>query len=205
MAFEELLRVQIAVLERRNEWQDGRSPAFEVDGTLDDYRAALPFTLTRAQDRVLGDIVGDMQRDRPMARLLQGDVGSGKTAVAAAALTVAVANGYQGALMAPTEILAEQHFRTLSALLAKVQVARPADARRAADRLAHRRPQARRGRSMASGEIDVAVGTHALIQEGVSFRKLGIAVVDEQHRFGVMQRAALRERMVNPDARTSTR
>lgn len=200
MAFEELLRVQIAVLERRNEWQDGKSPAFEVDDTLDDYRAALPFTLTRAQDRVLGDIIGDVQRDRPMARLLQGDVGSGKTAVAAAALTVAVANGYQGALMAPTEILAEQHYRTLATLLAKVKVhGRPMRVELLTGSLTGARKR-EVAAAMASGEIDVAVGTHALIQEGVSFRKLGIAVVDEQHRFGVMQRAALRERMVDPDA-----
>jgi ATP-dependent DNA helicase RecG len=200
MAFEELLRVQLAVLERRRQWQDGRSPAFDLDGTLETYRAALPFELTRAQQRVLGDIMADLQLDRPMARLLQGDVGSGKTAVAAAALTVAVANGYQGALMAPTEILAEQHYRTLAALLAPVEVnGRPMRVELLTGSLTGAR---KRGvaAAMASGEIDIAVGTHALIQEGVSFRKLGVAVVDEQHRFGVMQRAALRERMVDPDA-----
>jgi len=202
LAFDELLSVQIVVLGRRLAWQDGRAPALPADGVIDAYRAALPFTLTGAQDRVLGDILGDIGRTRPMARLLQGDVGSGKTAVAGAAMAVAVANGFQGALMAPTEILAEQHFRTLSSLLSKLEL----NSRRLRVELmtGSLTPAAKRAvtEAVASGEIDVIVGTHALIQEGVSFSRLGVAVVDEQHRFGVMQRAALRERLANTDAPT---
>ena len=146
--------------------------------------------------------MADIATARPMARLLQGDVGSGKTAVAAAALAVAVANGFQGALMAPTEILAEQHFATLQALLGDLEL----DGRRlrvelltGSLKVAAKRAAAA---AVAAGEVDVAVGTHALIQEGVAFRRLGLTVVDEQHRFGVIQRAALRERVVNGDAQT---
>jgi ATP-dependent DNA helicase RecG len=165
-----------------------------VDDLLAGYRAALPFALTGAQERVLSEVTADIVTARPMARLLQGDVGSGKTAIAAAALLLSVANGYQGAFMAPTEILAEQHYRTLQGLLRAVEVAGrpirielltgslPAAAKRAT------------AEAVASGAVDIAVGTHALIQEGVTFERLALTVVDEQHRFGVMQRAALRER-----------
>ncbi len=194
IAFEELLCVQLAVLDRRLAWQEGRAPAFVLDGVIERYRAALPFALTRAQDRVLDDMLRDLQTTRPMARLLQGDVGSGKTAVAAAALALAVANGLQGALMAPTEILAEQHYRTLTGLLGGLEL----DGRRLRIELltGSLTGAAKRAavEAVTRGEVDVAVGTHALIQEGVAFQRLGLTVVDEQHRFGVMQRAALRER-----------
>jgi len=194
LAFEELLCVQLAVLERRLAWQVGRAPAFQLDGTLAAYRTSLPFSLTGAQERVLGEIVADIQRSRPMARLLEGDVGSGKTAVAAAALAVAAANGYQGALMAPTEILAEQHYRTLASLLGGLDfVGRKLRIELLTGSLSGATKRAA-VEAVAAGEVDVAVGTHALIQEGVAFHRLGLAVVDEQHRFGVMQRAALRER-----------
>ncbi len=123
MAFEELLCVQLAVLERRLAWQEGRAAAFDTRGIVDVYRSALPFALTGAQERVVGEITRDIGTSRPMSRLLQGDVGSGKTAVAAAALVIAAANGYQGAIMAPTEILAEQHYRTLTSLLANLTFA----------------------------------------------------------------------------------
>jgi len=194
LAFEELLCVQLAVLERRLAWQVGRAPAFQLDGTLAAYRTSLPFSLTGAQERVLGEIVADIQRSRPMARLLEGDVGSGKTAVAAAALAVAAANGYQGALMAPTEILAEQHYRTLASLLGGLDfVGRKLRIELLTGSLSGATKRAA-VEAVAAGEVDIAVGTHALIQEGVAFHRLGLAVVDEQHRFGVMQRAALRER-----------
>ena len=194
LAFEELLCVQLAVLERRLAWQVGRAPAFQLDGTLAAYRTSLPFSLTGAQERVLGEIVADIQRSRPMARLLEGDVGSGKTAVAAAALAVAAANGYQGALMAPTEILAEQHCRTLASLLGGLDfVGRKLRIELLTGSLSGATKRAA-VEAVAAGEVDIAVGTHALIQEGVAFHRLGLAVVDEQHRFGVMQRAALRER-----------
>lgn len=198
IAFEELLCVQLAVLERRLAWEEGRAPAFDTRGVLDVFRSALPFALTGAQERVLGEVMSDLGRTRPMARLLQGDVGSGKTAVAAAALVVAAANHYQGAIMAPTEILAEQHFRTISQLLKDVTFAdRPP--LRIELLTGSLTPSVKRSvtRAVASGEVDVVVGTHALIQETVTFARLGLTVVDEQHRFGVVQRATLRERAAN--------
>jgi ATP-dependent DNA helicase RecG len=171
-------------------------------GVLEPFYESLPFALTGAQERVLGEITADLKRNRPMARLLQGDVGSGKTAVAAAALVVANANQYQGALMAPTEILAEQHFKTLKTLLSHLQIG----GRRMKVELltGSTKPSEKRSivEGVASGVIDVVVGTHALIQDGVSFKNLGIAVVDEQHRFGVMQRAALKERAMATDQPT---
>jgi len=198
IAFEELLCVQLAVLDRRLAWQEGRAPAFGTGSVVEAYRSALPFALTAAQERVLSDILADLAASRPMARLLQGDVGSGKTAVAGAALAVAAANGYQGVLMAPTEILAEQHYRTLASLLGKVRLSGRPPLR--IELLTGSRPSAAKralSEAIAAGEVDVAVGTHALIQEGVAFQRLGLAIVDEQHRFGVMQRAALRERPAN--------
>jgi ATP-dependent DNA helicase RecG len=202
LAFEELLCLQLAVLERRLAWESGRAPVLKDTGALERYVASLPFALTGAQKRVLNEITNDLESSRPMARLLQGDVGSGKTAVAAAALAIAVGNGYQGALMAPTEILAEQHFATLSRLLGGLEVeGRPL---RVELLVGSQSPASKRtlAEAASAGEIDVLVGTHALIQESVSFQRLGVAVVDEQHRFGVMQRAALRERASNGAAQT---
>jgi ATP-dependent DNA helicase RecG len=202
VAFEELLCVQLAVLERRLAWQDGKAAPMGVQGVLEAYRETLPWAMTGAQDRVLGEIVRDLRASRPMARLLQGDVGSGKTAVAAAALVIAVANQSQGALMAPTEILAEQHYKTLTGLLNRLEVG----GRRLRVELltGSTATKSKQGivDAVASGEVDVVVGTHALIQEGVSFKRLGVAVVDEQHRFGVMQRAALKERAIATDQPT---
>jgi ATP-dependent DNA helicase RecG len=196
IAFDELLGVQLAVLERRLAWQEGRAAPMSAEGVVEAYRETLPWPMTRAQDRVLDDIVNDLRGSRPMARLLQGDVGSGKTAVAAAALAIAVANRYQGALMAPTEILAEQHYKTLTSLLGRLEVG----GRRLRIELLTGSTAAKSKQgvvdAIASGEVDIVVGTHALIQEGVSFHRLGVAVVDEQHRFGVMQRAALKERVL---------
>jgi ATP-dependent DNA helicase RecG len=196
IAFDELLSVQLAVLERRLAWQEGKSAPMGSQGVIEAYRETLPWVMTGAQDRVLGDIVSDLRQPRPMARLLQGDVGSGKTAVAAAALVIAVANQYQGALMAPTEILAEQHYKTLTALLSRLEIG----GRRLRVELLTGSTAAKSKQgtvdAIAAGEVDVVVGTHALIQDGVAFKRLGVAVVDEQHRFGVMQRAALKERAV---------
>ncbi len=196
IAFDELLGVQLAVLEKRLAWRDGRSAPMGAQGVVEAYRQTLPWQMTAAQERVLSDIVNDLRQSRPMARLLQGDVGSGKTAVAAAALVIAVANQYQGALMAPTEILAEQHYSTLTALLSRLEVG----GRRLRVELLTGSTAAKSKQAVveaiASGEVDVVVGTHALIQEGISFHKLGVAVVDEQHRFGVQQRAALKDRVL---------
>lgn len=219
IAFEELFCVQLAMLERRKDWQDADAAPMGSKGILDVYRQSLPFALTGAQNRVLDEITGDLKRSRPMARLLQGDVGSGKTAVAGATLVIAVANQFQGALMAPTEILAEQHFKTLSTLLGQLEIGvspsnnspSPKSERGLGDEGASTRKlrielltgstkpaeKQRIAEAVASGEIDVIVGTHALIQEGIRFHRLGMAVVDEQHRFGVMQRAALKDRAVS--------
>ena len=162
-------------------------------------KAVLPFKLTEAQRRAVKDIFRDLQSDAPMNRLLQGDVGSGKTIVACIAMLAAMENGYQTALMAPTEILAEQHSRNLKRLLARTpfRVDLLTGSLRAVEK---RRLQG----DLASGEIQAAIGTQALIQEGVSFQKLGLAVIDEQHRFGVLQRAELRARGFNPDVLVMT-
>ncbi len=154
-------------------------------------RAILPFALTGAQKRALGEIAADLKGPHPMLRLLQGDVGSGKTIVAALALAIAAENGFQGAFMAPTELLAEQHFASLDRLLGSryrvgLLTASAAD------------PKARRA-ALSQGEIQIAVGTHALIQEGIRFARLGLAVVDEQHRFGVAQRRLLQAKGDRPD------
>ncbi|GIW27337.1 MAG: ATP-dependent DNA helicase RecG [Meiothermus sp.] len=153
---------------------------------LERFRAALPFTLTGAQERVLSEILADMQSERQMARLVQGDVGSGKTAVAAAALFVAAQNGAQGALMAPTEILAKQHFENLTRYLYPLGVS--VDLLVGSMSNGEKRSVLER---LKSGQTQVVVGTHALIQDGVAFHDLGLAVIDEEHRFGVMQRRRL--------------
>jgi len=195
LAFDELLLVSIGMLQRKREWQEG-APARPIprdDAALAGFVEALPFALTGAQQRALGTIRADMERATPMSRLLQGDVGSGKTVVAAAALLAAARAGLQGAIMAPTEILAEQHHRSMGRLLEPfgIEVALLTGSVKGPER---KRVYA----GAASGEIPVLVGTHALIQEGVAFDRLALAVVDEQHRFGVGQRALLRQKGYNP-------
>jgi len=160
---------------------------------------ALPFELTRAQRRTLSEIYRDMRATRPMNRLIQGDVGSGKTVVALLALLRAIESGYQGALMAPTEILAEQHARTIGRLLGDA----PVQAALLTGSVAGR-SRARIAAGLAEGAIDLAIGTHALIQEGVEFRRLGLAIIDEQHRFGVAQRLALTRKGAVPDVLVMT-
>lgn len=191
LAFDDLLLLQIGQLQRRAERE--QQPGMPMPGDpagLAAFRDALPFALTGAQDGALAEILDDLGRDRPMERLVQGDVGSGKTVVAAAAMLVAHANGFQSALMAPTQILAEQHERGLSGLYdGLVGGLKPRVALLTGNTKAkQRRDIAAR---LAAGEIDVLVGTHALIEDAVAFSRLGLAVVDEQHRFGVNQRAAL--------------
>ena len=188
LAFEELLTLQLGFRDRRRALEDDAgAPALAEEGELiARYYQTLPFELTPDQRSAVEEIGRDLAETRPMQRLLQGDVGSGKTVVALYALLRAVENGHQGALMAPTETLAEQHFLTVEGICNELGVrcelltsSVPAAQRRAVrDRL-------------ASGETDIAVGTHALIQEEVEFRSLAVAVVDEQHRFGVEQRRAL--------------
>ena len=181
--------LQLGLAQRAREREATIAPALGEPGELiERYRAALPFTLTEHQERAIAEIDADLARGVPMQRLLQGDVGSGKTAVALYALLRAVERGRQGALMAPTETLAEQHFLTLEAICAELGV--PVGLLTSS--LPAKEHAAARAR-LASGEAAIAVGTHALIQEGVDFADLAVAVVDEQHRFGVEQRRALSE------------
>ncbi len=185
LAFEELfdLTLGLALIRRDRE----RSPGAPLTaGDPEDFRKLLPFQLTGAQNRVIAHCAGDLSKPVPMNRLVQGDVGSGKTAVAAFCLWRCAQSGAQGAMMAPTELLAQQHYRTLSAMLAPagVTVALFTSSQTPAERKALRA-------KLARGEIQVAVGTHALLSAGVDFQNLALAVVDEQHRFGVNQRSAL--------------
>ncbi len=196
LAFEEFFYVQLGVQQRRHELQQSPGRALASDAALlAQFTAALPFALTGAQGRVLDEIAHDLQRIVPMTRLVQGDVGSGKTAVAAGAMWIAAINGAQSALLAPTQILAEQHYRGLGHLLG--QLLRPDGTPLVVELLTGRVTGAERERvleGLRAGSIDVVVGTTALIQEQVEFSNLGFAVVDEQHRFGVEQRGALRSK-----------
>ncbi|WP_322513227.1 ATP-dependent DNA helicase RecG [Chloroflexus sp.] len=243
LGFDEFLFIQIGVLQRKRLWQQEMGLPFTIDTQVHaELQQRLPFQLTTAQHRAISEIFADLQRPSPMARLLQGDVGSGKTVVAAAALLQAVANGFQGALMAPTEILAEQHAKNLKQLLSRVRVPRktamaagevyqqadwralldPDDAAKLAEIVAilgmtpeedmggqgvrvalltgslGTRERRRVLEGIARGEIDLVVGTHALITETVQFAQLGLVVVDEQHRFGVEQRLRLKNKGCNP-------
>lgn len=196
LAFDDLFLLQLGLVGRKRTRQAFGGIALDIDrADLRRFRATLPFKLTGSQDRALEEILGDLSLPRPMTRLLQGDVGSGKTVVAAAALMVAQRNSYQGALMAPTEILAEQHYHNLRGLYARLtegerpRVALLTGSTRAAPR---RETLGMVGR----GEVDVLVGTHALIQGSVEFARLALSVVDEQHRFGVRQRSELSNKAV---------
>lgn len=214
LAFDELFLLQLGVLDKKRDWQESQpGNAFNIDGeSINVFLKSLPFTLTLAQQRVLQEILADLKQSRPMSRLLQGEVGSGKTVVAVAALLVAADNGYQGALMAPTEILAEQHFHTICQLLSKVSnkkdergsvcsydglSSRPATFALLVGSLSEKE-KGTLHQQIQEGEIDIVIGTHALIQKGVEFCKLGLVVVDEQHRFGVLQRSTLRQKGFNP-------
>jgi len=195
LAFDEFLLIQLGVLRQRRMWQKEPGQPLRVDdGMVGSFVGSLPFALTVAQRHALDEILADVQKTQPMNRLLQGDVGSGKTVVAAAAMRVAIANGKQAALMAPTEILAEQHYHTLSDLLKGTT---GANIRLLIGSMTKSEKEAIRA-EIASGQTNVIVGTHALIQEHVEFQNLALVVIDEQHRFGVEQRAALRQKGFNP-------
>lgn len=190
LIFDEFFFIELGLALRRKRIAQKKGIIFPRNDELYiRFTRSLPFALTHAQERVINEIFADMEKPLPMNRLLQGDVGSGKTVVALAASLAAIAAGFQVAIMAPTEILAEQHFHTITSLATPLGV--PHGLLTSSVKGAERK-QVLDG--ISSGEILLAVGTHALIQEGVSFQKLGFIVVDEQHRFGVMQRASIREK-----------
>jgi ATP-dependent DNA helicase RecG len=217
LSFDELFLLQLGVLAKKRDWQEGQpGTPFHVDqAVISRFLGCLPFTLTEAQQRVLQEISHDLKQPKAMSRLLQGEVGSGKTVIATLALLIAAANGYQGALMAPTEVLAEQHYSNICRYLEargkrqETQTQHPETARYSGflsrpltiallvGSLSNSEKERLHGK-IKQGEVDIVIGTHALIQKEVEFHKLGLAVIDEQHRFGVLQRSALRQKGFNP-------
>jgi ATP-dependent DNA helicase RecG len=201
LVFDEFLLLQLGLLQRRRELTSRSAPSLQAAAgeLLSAFLALLPFPLTGAQQRVLNEIRADLAQDQPMARLVQGDVGSGKTVVAIASLLTAIEAGCQGALMAPTEVLAEQHYRKLCEWLPQLHVTCA---------LLTGSTPARRRRSLladlANGSLKMLVGTHALLEDPVQFHRLGLVVVDEQHRFGVHQRNRLLDKGLQPHLLTMT-
>jgi ATP-dependent DNA helicase RecG len=213
LVVDELLRLQLALVVRKRAIErEAKGLRHRTDGELvRRFHESLPFSLTGAQRKAIAEIAGDLAGPHPMHRLLQGDVGSGKTLVALTALLMGVQGGYQGALMAPTEVLAEQHELAVASLLGDLTV--PDEATLTGDRplrvalLTNRTTGSERARiasGLADGSVDMLIGTHALLEEGVAFRALGVVVIDEQHRFGVEQRAALRGKGSDPDVLVMT-
>ena len=199
LAFDEIFMLQLGVLEQKWAWQNQIARIYQAeDYWINERLNNLPFSLTKAQKSALGDILKDLSSGHPMNRLLQGDVGSGKTIVAALAIAVVTSQKGQAALMAPTSILAEQHYKTITRTLSQSDaVLMPSQIRL----LVGATPAAEKEEiinNLANGSIKVIIGTHALIEEPIHFQNLQLAVIDEQHRFGVEQRAALREKGKNP-------
>ena len=192
LVFEELFILSLGLMYLRDRRDVEKGTAFS-DTDASEYINSLPFKMTSAQLRVIGEMADDLNKSKPMNRILQGDVGSGKTAVAAAAVYMAYKSGFQSALMVPTEILAEQHFRSLSADLARLGV--KVDILTGSMKASEKKKVKEK---CATGETDLVIGTHAIISEDVEFKKLGLMVVDEQHRFGVRQRASLASKGENP-------
>ncbi len=196
LAFDELFMLELGLAVMKNNSAREKGISFYSDGNLvKKLLGTLPFALTHAQEKVFGEILRDMQSPYPMHRLIQGDVGCGKTVVALMAMLEAAECGYQSALMAPTEILAEQHFMNIRDVVEELGLRVSLFTGSMKDRHLD---------ELASGNVRIAVGTHALIQEGVRFRNLGLVIIDEQHRFGVMQRAFLRKKGINPDVLVMT-
>ena len=200
LVFEELLTMQLALLSLKNKYtKDEVGIAFDKNAKMSDVINKLPFNLTKAQLRVLEEIDNDMESTKPMNRLLQGDVGSGKTAVAFIAAYKCVKSGYQATIMAPTAILATQHLETFNELLKdtgiKCELLVSGITKKKKEELLKR---------LADGDIDILIGTHAILEENVVFKNLGLVVTDEQHRFGVRQRATIAEKGHNPDVLVMT-
>ncbi|HLE41096.1 MAG TPA: ATP-dependent DNA helicase RecG [Nitrospirota bacterium] len=196
MSFEELLSLELGLaLKKRGVSVEKKGISFKAVNKLEsELRKGLPFQLTKAQERVIVEIKKDMMADRPMNRLVQGDVGSGKTVIAMMASLMVVENGYQACIMAPTEILAEQHYKNISTLARPLGVS-------VCQLVGGLRKKAKEGvlADIESGEAQIVIGTHALIEQSVKFKRLGLAIIDEQHRFGVMQRSTLTSKGYEPD------
>jgi ATP-dependent DNA helicase RecG len=201
LVFDEFFYLQLGLLSRRYLQQAGQTTVViaPAGSLMDQFYQVLPFQLTGAQKRVVNDILDDLQKTIPMNRLVQGDVGSGKTVVAVIALLSAIQAGYQGALMAPTEVLAEQHYRKLVQWFNLLHL--PVELLTGSTKVKKRREI---HNQLQSGELPLLVGTHALIEDPVVFNKLGLIVIDEQHRFGVQQRARLQQKGDNPHVLTMT-
>lgn len=201
LVFDEFFFLQLGLLQRR-QYQQAKQTSVILSPTgelIDRFKALLPFDLTGAQKRVISDILRDLQADKPMNRLVQGDVGSGKTIVAVFAILAAIQSQYQAALMAPTEVLAEQHYRKLVTWFNQLYI--PVELLTGSTRTAKRREI---HSQLATGELPLLVGTHALIEDPVQFQRLGLVVIDEQHRFGVEQRARLLSKGESPHVLTMT-
>jgi ATP-dependent DNA helicase RecG len=196
LAFDEIFYLQMGVLRQRRDWQSVEARRFSVaDGWLDSLKTGLPFALTSAQQKALADIRADLDSGKPMNRLLQGDVGSGKTVVAALAASILTSNNAQAAIMAPTSILAEQHYRNFTNLLK--ESLKPEEIRLlTGDTPESEKEEIRNG--LANNSIKIVIGTHAVIEPNVQFADLQFVVIDEQHRFGVEQRAELRSKGTSP-------
>ncbi|BAU11770.1 DNA helicase [Leptolyngbya sp. NIES-3755] len=201
LVFDEFFYLQLGLLKRRYEQRQTQASAVlaPTGKLIDDFYKLLPFKLTNAQQRVTNDILNDLQRPIPMNRLIQGDVGSGKTVVAVLTILAAIQSGYQAAFMAPTEVLAEQHYRKLVEWFNQLHL--PVELLTGSTKAAKRR-EIHNG--LQTGELPLLVGTHALIQDTVSFDRLGLVVIDEQHRFGVEQRARLQQKGEHPHVLTMT-
>ena len=209
LAFDEVLRVQVMLVGRKAQWErESAGFAHAVEGPLiEGFLGSLPFPLTGAQERTIAEIHRDLASPRPMHRLLQGDVGAGKTLVAVATMLAAVQGGHQAALMAPTEVLADQHALGIRSLLASLSVDDASNlfgSRGLRIELLTNKVTGEERRSildgLANGDVDIIIGTHALIQDAVTFKSLGVVVVDEQHRFGVQQRSRLRDKARESEA-----
>jgi len=201
LVFDEFFLLQLGIALRKKKIEEvGKGIRYRKPGELiSKFSKLLPFELTSAQRRVISEIISDMQQDKPMNRLLQGDVGSGKTVVAIYALLKAIEDGYQGAIMAPTEILAQQHYLTLQELLIplKIRIELLIGSTSEKDKKKIRK-------KVEEGKVDIIIGTHTLIQEAAEFAKLGLIIIDEQHKFGVLQRATLRKKGLTPDVLVMT-
>ncbi|AFZ59200.1 ATP-dependent DNA helicase RecG [Anabaena cylindrica FACHB-243] len=201
LVFDEFFYLQLGLLQRQKKAKEIQTSAILAPKgqLLENFHKILPFQLTGAQQRVINDILNDLQKSTPMNRLVQGDVGSGKTVVAVVAIVAAIQSGYQAALMAPTEVLAEQHYRKLVSWFNLLHL--PVELLTGSTKIAKRREI---HSQLETGELPLLVGTHALIQDKVNFQRLGLVVIDEQHRFGVEQRAKLQQKGEQPHVLTMT-